>query len=91
MAEAQNRSLLVLDVVRGGRVDVRVAQHLLRGRESEAAVDLRAVFLSQRVQRRARDDTVRAQPREQRADLSADSDSDRRLRLRERLGRNRSR
>jgi hypothetical protein len=53
MGETQNRSLLVLDVVRGGRVDVRVAQHLLRCREPEAAVDLRAEFLSKGVQRRA--------------------------------------
>jgi len=28
VAEVQDRSLLVLDVMRGGRVDVRVAQHL---------------------------------------------------------------
>jgi hypothetical protein len=70
VAEAKDRSLLVLDVVRGGRVDVRMAQHLMRGRDSKAAVDLRAVFLSQGVQRRSRDDVVRAQPCEQRADLS---------------------
>ena len=83
VTEAEDGTLLVLDVVRGGRVDVRVTQHLLRGRQSKAAVDLRAVFLSQRVQRGARDDSVRAQPREQRADLVSGSGSARRSRLRE--------
>jgi hypothetical protein len=42
MAEAQNGALLVLHVVGGSHRDVRVTEHLLRGSEPIAGVDLRA-------------------------------------------------
>ena len=48
--EAQDRALLVLDVVAGGHGHAAMTQRLARGKEPVAGVDLRAEFLAQRVE-----------------------------------------
>ena len=69
MAEPKIQRRL-FDVVRAGYGNVAVTQHFLRGSEPVASVDLRAVFLSQSVQRRLGLHAVRTQPRDQTLDVS---------------------
>jgi hypothetical protein len=57
MPEPKDRSLFVLDVVRCGHHNVRVAQHLARGRQAVAGVDLASVFFAERVERGLRADS----------------------------------
>ena len=70
MAEPQDRSPFVLDVVRCGHQNVRVAQHLARGRQAVAGVDLASVFFAERVERGLRADALRAKPHDQLLDLA---------------------
>jgi hypothetical protein len=52
MSEAENRTVFVFDVMRGGHANVGVAQLLLRGGEPVARIDLASELFAQCVERR---------------------------------------
>ena len=62
MPESEDRALFDFDVVRRGHGNLGMTEHPLGRDQAKAGVYLRAEFLPERVQRRAGDDALGAEP-----------------------------